>query len=364
MKRQRVGDGGPRILQDCTGSDVDGPKEDFIPTTGLGQRQKATEEHKTEGKTFNVSAPPDSREKPNSLANELEELAKFSEPRTSTKMKMVGSVESISSENQIEPYERVAVAKPTEKQDDKLIKQQKHATPLNSMTSENIVTSNGLSFTLQFESQLVPMQKPTLELRRNGIETTKKILEPDLKHTEELKIEWRKTHRGSVNWARKLDVETILEQNSMQEVSTGEDKSSKVSKPAENLQRRVFGKGPRPERGRKCKRWLIDQHILQDLLKQSVPTTLSHHSTESLVRDVSEDSFDEMSPVSLDVLGEELLQKLTGPADSQDISSKSSDTGSDFKDSDEDDFNEEQVQRTPNRDPPSKALNMPMLDLL
>ena len=125
----------------------------------------------------------------------------------------------------------------------------------------------------------------------------------------------------------------------------------------------MFGKGPRPERGRKCKRWLIDQHILQDLLKQSVPTTLSHHSTESLVRDVSEDSFDEMSPVSLDVLGEELLQKLTGPADSQDISSKSSDTGSDFKDSDEDDFNEEQVQRTP-KDPPSKALNMPMLDLL
>ena len=71
-----------------------------------------------------------------------------------------------------------------------------------------------------------------------------------------------------------------------------------------------------------------------------------------------------MSPVSLDVLGEELLRKLTGPADSQDLSSKSSDTGSDLKDSDEDDYNEEHVERTPNRDPPSEALDMPMLDLL
>ena len=361
VKRQRTGDGGPRILKDCTGSDDDAPKEDFIPTTGLWQRQEVTtEEHKTEGKTFNVSAPAGSKEKADSLAKELEEPATFSEPCT-----MVGSVESISSENQVEPYERVAVATPTEKQGDKLIKQRKHAAPSSSMTSENIVTSNGLSFTLQFESQVVSMQqKATLELGRNGIETTKRMLKPDLKHMEEVKMEWRKTHRGSVNWARKLDVETVLEQNSMQEVSTEEDKSPKVSKPTENLQRRVFEKGPRPEKERKCKRWLIDEHILQDLLKQSVPTTLGHHSTESLEDCFDEDSSDKMSPISLDVLGEELLRKLTGPADSQDLSSKSSDTGSDFKDSDEDEYNEEHAERTPNRDPPSKALDMPMLDLL
>ena len=159
MKRQRTGDGGPRILKDCTGSDDDAPKEDFIPKTGLWQRPEVTtEEHKTEGKTFNVLAPAGSKEKADSLAKELEEPATFSEPCT-----MVGSVESISSENQVEPYERVPVATPTEKQGDKLIKQRKHAAPSSSMTSENIVTSNGLFFTLQFESQVVSMQqKPTL----------------------------------------------------------------------------------------------------------------------------------------------------------------------------------------------------------
>merc|ERR1712108_9485 len=193
---------------------------------------------------------------------------------------------------------------------------------------------------------------------------------------EEVRMEWRKAHRGSINWARKLDVEAVLEQNGMQEVFTGEDKSSKVSKPTENLQRRLFKKGPRPEKERKCKRWLLDQDILEDLLEQSVPTTdntatLGHQFTETLGGE-SEDCSDEdgsdkispMSPGSLDILGEELLRKLNSPQDSRDLLSNSSDTVSDFKDSDEEDFNEEQAQRTPNEDPPSQSLNMPMLDLL
>jgi len=152
-------------------------------------------------------------------------------------------------------------------------------------------------------------------------------------------------HRGSVNWARKLDVEAVIERNGMQEVSTGQDESSKVSKTTVNLQRRVFKKGPRPEKERKCKRWLIDQDILQDLLEQSVPTTndtasLGHQFTETLGRDESEDCSDEdnsyeTSPMSLDLLGEELLQNLTSPQTSQDLSSNSS--VSDFKDSDEED---------------------------
>merc|ERR1711971_822623 len=140
------------------------------------------------------------------------------------------------------------------------------------------------------------------------------------------------------------------------------------NKTTDNLQRRLFRKGPRPEKERKCKRWLIDQDILQDLLEQSVPTTndtasLEHQSTETLGRDESEDCSDDdnsdetplMSPVSLDVLGEELLQNLTSPQISEDLSSNSS--VSDFKDSDEeDDDNEEYAQRKPNRRPPSQAL--------
>merc|ERR1711971_1138466 len=110
------------------------------------------------------------------------------------------------------------------------------------------------------------------------------------------------------------------------------------NKTTDNLQRRLFRKGPRPEKERKCKRWLIDQDILQDLLEQSVPTTndtalLEHQSTEeTLGRDESEDcsdgdSSDEtspMSPVSLDVLGEEPLRNLTSVQTSQDLSSNSS----------------------------------------
>jgi len=343
VKRQRVGEGGPRILQDCTGNDVNALKEDSVPRTELGRTQKAmTEEDKTEEeKTFDDAAPADCEEK----AKELEEPSIC----TSTKMKMVESMKSISSDNQVK---RVAIAV-AEKQEDKPIKQEEHATPL---TTENIVTCNGLSFILQFESHVVPKHKLTWEPERNGKETMNK--NPNLKHMEEMKMEWRKTHRGSVNWARKLDVETVLEQ----QVS-----ASQISKPTENLQRRVFEKGPRPGKERRCKRWLIDQHILQDLLQQSVPTAFGHHSTESLGRDESEDGFDEdssdkMSPRSLDVLGKELLQKLTD--DSQDLLMNSLDTGSDFKDSDEDDYNEEQVPRTPNTDPPSEALDMPMLDLL
>lgn len=358
VKRQRAGDGSSRILQECTGTDGDAPKEHFMPTTSLWHRQKVTtEEHKAEGETINALAAAYSKEKPNSLAKE----ATFNEPST-----MVGSVESISSENQVELYGEVTLARPTEKQDDKLIKQQKHATPLNSMTSKSIVASNGLSFTLQFESQVVSTQKPTLELGTDGVETMKKNLEPYLRHMEDVKMEWRKTHRGSVNWARKLDVETVLEQKSIHEVSTGEGESSEVGKPAESLQRRVFYKGARPEKERKCKRWLIDQHILQNLLQQSVPTTLESTKTSGRVSEdrFDEDSSDQMSPISLDVHGEELLRKLTSPADSQELSSKSSDTSSDFKDSEEDDYEEEQIQRTPNSDPQSKALSMPLFDLL
>merc|ERR1719234_2687968 len=112
-----------------------------------------------------------------------------------------------------------------------------------------------------------------------------KTLDQNLENVEEVRMEWRKAHRGSVNWARKLDVEAVLEQNGMQEASTGQGESSKVSQTTENLQRRLFKTGPRPEKERKCKRWLIDQDILQDLLEQSVPTTndttsLEHQSTD------------------------------------------------------------------------------------
>merc|ERR1712018_456724 len=122
-----------------------------------------------------------------------------------------------------------------------------------------------------------------------------------------MKMEWRKTHRGSANWARKLDVETVLEQ----EISAGES--------TENLRRGVFAKGPRPEKERRCQRWLIDQHILQDLLQQSVPTaTASSAEGRRWRRDEPEDGFDEdstdkMSPRSLEAPGEELLLKLTSP---------------------------------------------------
>ena len=385
VKRQRADDGGIHIFQDCTENDLDAPKEDFIPRAGLGQRQRLTRgEVDTEGKILNPSgcspqAPADSKEKVNYISKEPEDPAISCELCTFTKMKMVESGKSMSSENQVEPREQVTVAKPTstsEKQNDKLIKQKNHTAPLKFMTSENMVTCNGLSFTLQFESPMLPMQKPPLELRRKAVEfeAIKNKLGQKLENMEEVRMEWRKTHRGSVNWARKLDVEAVLEQNGVQDVSTGQDEQAKVGE-TENLQRRVFKKGPRPEKERKCKRWLIDQDILQDLLEQSIPTTndtasLGHQSTETLGRDESEDcsdgdSSDEtspMSPVSLDVLGEELLRNLTSPQTSQDLSSNSS--VSDFKDSDGDDYNEEQAQRIPNRFPPSQALNMPMLDLL
>merc|ERR1719234_926046 len=150
-----------------------------------------------------------------------------------------------------------------------------------------MITCNGLSFTLQFESLVLPMQKPTSEPGRKGskFEAMKKQLEQNFENMEAVRMEWRKTHRGSVNWARKLDVEAVLEQNGMQAVSTGQGESSKDSKATENLQRRVFKRGPRPEKERKCKRWLIDQDILQGLLEQSVPTTndttsLEHQSTD------------------------------------------------------------------------------------
>ena len=375
VKRQRADEGGPHIIQDS----IENYPGAFnsMPRAGSGLKQKViTEEHETDGKIFHAPeymppAPAKSKDKVNSLSKEPEE------PCTSAKMNVVGSEKSISIENQVELNDRVAVEKPTEsseKQDDQPIN---HTTPSMSVISKNIVTSNGLSLTIQFESQVLPMQKPTLELGRKCVEfeATKRNLEQNMEQMEEVRMEWRKAHRGSVNWARKLDVEAVLEQNSVQEVFSVEDELSKVSKPADNLPRRLFKKGPRPERERKCKRWLIDQDILKDLLEQSIPTasnttSLGHQFT--LGRRESEDCLDEdgydemstMSPETLDVLGEELLQKLASPQDSQELSSNSSDTVSDFKDSDEEDDNEEQAQRTPNKDPPSQSLNMPMLDLL
>ena len=62
MKRQRVSEGDPRILQD----DVVAPKEDFISTTGFGQSQQVTSaEDETVGKTFNTLAPAECKEKAN-----------------------------------------------------------------------------------------------------------------------------------------------------------------------------------------------------------------------------------------------------------------------------------------------------------
>merc|ERR1712004_497877 len=82
----------------------------------------------------------------------------------------------------------------------------------------------------------------------------------------------------------------------------------------------------RPEKERRCERWLIDQDLLQGLLKQTIPDPVSEdsptnqslssgeegtRSSESATAELSS-----ASPHSLDALGEELLQRLTGKEDS------------------------------------------------
>ena len=340
-----------------------------------------------------------------------------------------GCEKAMSSEKHAEPNKRVAVVMLPQRsggQGNKLQEQKNPATT----TSENFVMNNGQSFMLQFETQEFPKLGEKYELSKTE--------EHKLENMEDARIEWRKTHRGTVNWARKLDVEAVLEQNEMHGVddSAEEDESLKALEETENCESRQAKEREkiqkklrmikakclnRPVKERTCKRWLIDQDILKGLLKQAIPTTgdevtLGHQPKDDVTEDWDdEDSSDTQSsrsPVSMDALGAELLQKLTNPEDAEDLflnsteesigdfkdseesgSSKLSSPASldalgeellqklnipescasphlsdsdraddDFLESDEEDYNERPPQETMNREPTNQ--DMPILDLL
>ena len=236
---------------------------------------------------------------------------------------------------------------------------------------EKLVTPRGLSFMLQFET--LSGENLVQENAREGpVAKRRRFDRNQMEYMEEVKPEWRKAHRGAVNWARKLEVEATLEQEASPDLSAAGNVSTED---VERTPRKVFKQGRRPEKERRCERWLIDQDLLQDLLKQTIPDPVSEDSPTNQSLSSGEEGtcsgesataeLSSASPHSLDALGEELLQRLADKEDSSphDLLLRAQNSDLDFSET-EDDDNEDDVQRLQRQRDPCQDLDMPMLDLL
>merc|ERR1712004_666727 len=241
-----------------------------------------------------------------------------------------------------------------------------------SIKIEKLVSTRGLSFMLQFET--LSGENLVQENAREGpVAKRRRFDRNQMEYMEEVKPEWRRAHRGAVNWARKLEVEATLQQEASPDLSAVGNVSTEED--VEKTPRKVFKQGRRPEKERRCERWLIDKDLLQGLLKQTIPDSVSEDSPTNQSLSSGEEGtcsgesataeLSSASPHSLDALGEELLQRLTGKEDSSpdDLLLRAQNSDLDFSES-EDDDNEDDVQRLQRQRDPCQDLDMPMLDLL
>merc|ERR1712223_1002699 len=106
-----------------------------------------------------------------------------------------------------------------------------------SIKIEKLVTTKGLSFMLQFET--LSGENLVQENAREGpVAKRRRFDRNQIEDMEEVKPEWRKAHRGAVNWARKLEVEATLEQEASPDLSAACNVSTEED--VERTPRKVF----------------------------------------------------------------------------------------------------------------------------